>query len=169
MFLKDVSSRRAQPHRDSTSSVYDTSDQPSSIGAIHKRINPISPSVREIAECLLFLLAYQVAIGHIPASYGRSISSDPDLSRLCESLTNDRPVLTGIFLVGIYNLLSEVNKEPYEDLKHHPHLFVAYKEGHNGDIRKTTLVGWSKSVIQSVTAFAYEQHHILLEVMRSAQ
>ena len=61
-FLEDVSSRRAQPHRDSTSSVYDTSDQPSSIGAIHKRFNPISPSVRGLAECLLFLLVYQVPL-----------------------------------------------------------------------------------------------------------
>ena len=70
-FLEDVSSRRSQPHRDSTSSVYDTSDQPSvydtsdqpsSIGAIHKRFNPISPSVRGLAECLLFLLVYQVPL-----------------------------------------------------------------------------------------------------------
>ena len=60
-FLEDVSSRRAQPHRDSTSSVHDTSDQPSSIGAIHKRFNPISPSVRGLAECL-FLLVYQVPL-----------------------------------------------------------------------------------------------------------
>ena len=45
--------------------------------------------------------------------------------------------------------LRSVNKEPYEDLKHHPHLFVVYKEGHSGDIRKPTLAGWSKSVILS--------------------
>ena len=44
------------------------------------------PLLEKLQNVFYLLLAYQVAIGHIPASYGRSISSDPDLSRLCESL-----------------------------------------------------------------------------------
>ena len=83
----------------------------------------------------------------------------------------------------------------HKRLKRHSRLFVVYKEGHQGDIRKTTLAGWSKTVIQSAymqasvdhakmpnipkleqrelrafgATLAYEQHHSLLEVMRAAQ
>ena len=47
------------------------------------------------------------AIGHIPLHRGE-VFPVIQILVVCESLTNDRPVLTGFFLVGIYNLLSEV-------------------------------------------------------------
>ena len=309
-FSEEVSSRIAQPHRDSTSSIYDSKWSIFVDWCNTRSINPINPSTPEIADFLLFLFdkklamstikGYRAAIGHILASHGRNISDDPDLSRLCKSLTKDRPTLPRSFpRWDLQFVLLSLTKEPYEPmleaslnyvtqktvflltlasakrvsevhafssevlfspdfsqatldfipgfmskthradnpstaldpviipalaptlspdlpdvtlcpvralrlylrltshkrLKRHSRLFVAYKEGHQGDIRKTTLAGWSKAVIQSAymqasvdhakmanipkleqrelrafgATLAYEQHHSLLEVMRAAQ
>ena len=52
---KEVSSRIAQPHRDSTSSIYDSKWSTFVDWCNTQSINPISPSTPEIADFLLFL------------------------------------------------------------------------------------------------------------------
>ena len=98
------------------------------------------PLLEKLQNFFYFYLTSQVDIGHIPASYGRSISSDPDLSRLCESLTKDWPVLTGLF--------------PFWDIQ-----FVL------PSLTKTTLAGWSKSVVVVVFYLANTVYSLCVLVL----
>ena len=85
---------------------------------------------------------------------------------LAPTLSPDLPDVT---LYPVRALHLYLHLTSHKRLKRHSCLFVAYKEGHQGDIRKTTLAGWSKAVIQSAYMQASVDHAKMANIPKLKQ